>query len=111
MECPSIDGITFNARSKEAINAIRRKKRVGKVMNPVIGAGTLVNIFAGNHPIEATYNLSSTDFRAMSQAMLAVPQITRNAIRQEAELAWYYSSNSKEKIFWNAVIRGCRLPL
>lgn len=55
-------------------------------MNPAIGAGTLVSIFA-------------------------VPQITRNAIRQEAELAWYHSSNPKEKIFWNAVIRGCRLPL
>jgi hypothetical protein len=67
-----------------------------------------MNIFAGNGPIEATYALASTDFAAIAQAMSAMPEIARRRISNIAQESAFYTSSSAERIFWNAVVDGCR---
>jgi hypothetical protein len=110
MQCPNLGEIAFSAHSVQAINEIRRKKELGKLLAVVVSAGHVINIFLGNDALKATYSLQSTDFVAFARAMKAIPDVARAAIYKTATEAWYYSSNHKERQFWQAIASGCGLP-
>ncbi len=108
VRCPDIERITFSQRSQQAIEEIRKVDRFTMMLQRVTAGGVVMNIFAGNGPIETTYSLASTDFAAMAKAMSAMPEIARRRISNIAQESAFYTSSSAEKIFWNAVVDGCR---
>lgn len=109
MRCPDIDHITFSQRSQQAIEATHRVDRFAMKLQRVTAGGVIVNIFAGNGALEASYALRSTDFVAMAQALSAMPQIARRRISNIAQETTLYTSNAAEKQFWHAVVDGCKL--
>lgn len=108
VRCPDIEQITFSQRSQQAIEEIRKVDRFTMTLQRVTAGGVVMNIFAGNGPIETTYSLASTDFAAMARAMSAMPEIARRRISNIAQESAFYTRNSAEKTFWNAVVDGCR---
>ncbi|MFV2058654.1 MAG: hypothetical protein ACC707_19495 [Thiohalomonadales bacterium] len=73
----------------------------------IMGYGTMLNIFAGKGgAVSASYNLSSTEFSALSKALIAIPKIQRARIEQIARLqrASHWGS---EGSFWEAMFDGC----
>lgn len=108
VRCPDIEQITFSQRSQQAIEEIRKVDRFTMTLQRVTAGGVVMNIFAGNGPIETTYSLASTDFAAMARAVCAMPEIARRRISNIAQESALYTSNSAEKTFWNAVVDGCR---
>lgn len=80
MECPNINHLKFDKYGELAIEDIRDVYDFSKVLNPVLVAGTALNIFLGNKGIEAAYSFASTDFKALNKALMTTPEITRARI-------------------------------
>ncbi|MCJ8319280.1 MAG: hypothetical protein MJK12_06580 [Colwellia sp.] len=108
MKCPNINKITFSHPSKVAIKEIRRIDGLSSVLMTFIGASTFSTIFLGNNAIESTYSLNSTDFKKMSQAMLAISSIKRELIEKKAGMMLLKTRSREEKLFWNAIFLGCK---
>lgn len=109
MRCPDIERVTFSQRSHQAIEDIHKVDRFAMALQRVTAGGVVVNIFAGNGPLEASYALRSTDFAAMAKALSAMPQIARRRISNIAQETALYTSSPAEKLFWHAVVDGCKL--
>jgi hypothetical protein len=58
-------GLTFDHKSKLALQDIRKRKKLFKALKISIGGGTIINIFLGNKSYEAAFNIISTDFKTM----------------------------------------------
>ncbi len=81
----SITGLTFDQSSRLALQEIRYRKKLFKVLKMSIGGGTIINIFLGNKSYEAAWNINSTDFKTMAQAISGVGSIQRRVI---SGIAW-----------------------
>lgn len=106
----SITGIHFGPRSQEALRAIREKHHLSLMLQALIPAGTMANIFLGNDALKSAYNVSSTDFEMMARAMAAVPEIERAVILRIARMA-ALDTQAQESAFWRefarSVSQGC----
>ena len=107
MDCPNIGEIKFSSRSLDAIEEIKRIKKLSNMLASAMSGGVVVNIFLGNDLTKASYSLYSTDFEVFTAAMMAVPKITRKLIEDTADRAWLDTSDHKEQLFWRAISRGC----
>lgn len=108
MRCPDIEHVTFSQRSQHALEEIQKVDRFSMALQRVTAGGVILNIFAGNGPLQATYALGSTDFVAMTKAMSAMPHIARRRISNIAQETAFHTSNSAEQLFWRAVVDGCK---
>lgn len=108
MKCPDIGKITFSQSSKAAIKEIRRIDGLSSALSTFIAGGTFATIFLGNKAVESTYSLYTTDFKKMSEAMSAIPKITRELIEKKAGMMLLRTKNREEKLFWNAMYMGCK---
>ncbi len=107
MPCSDIKGLELDHSSREALNEIDRISELSRILSSVMGYGTLLNIIAGKGGfVSGSYNLSSTDFSALSKALSAISKIQRARIQQIAryQLAIHWG---KEGLFWEAVYNGC----
>lgn len=109
MECPSIHDLKFDQYGALAIEDIRDVYDFSKVLNPVLVAGTALNIFLGNKGIEAAYSFANTDFETLTKALMATPEITRARVYDIAMTAALSTSNRDQQLFFRAVAKGCRL--
>src|SRR5690554_7648013 len=109
MECPNIGNIKFSATSIDAIEDIRRRTAAADKLVKFIGAAHILNIFFGNGMLEATYSLYSTDFELMAEGMKSAPEIIRKSIEQTAGMTYLSVPTHKERLFWMAVVSGCRI--
>src|SRR5690554_4185708 len=109
MECPNIGEIKFSQISLDAIEDIRRRQRLSKFLVVTIGVGQVANIFFGNGMLESTYSLYSTDFELMAESMRSAPEIIRKSIEQTAGMTYLSVPTHKERLFWMAVVSGCRI--
>ncbi len=107
MECPSINRVTFSKKSTESIDEVRRVNRSGAHLQLALGGGTLLNIFAGNGSLQSSYMIMNTDFKAMSEALAAVPNLVKRRINYIAHDAYEEVKSHEEKQFWMAVAQGC----
>lgn len=107
MDCPNIGEIKFSPVSLDAIENIRSKHVYANALAVAMGGGVILNIFAGNGMVEASYAIYDTDFKTLKQSMGAIPAIKRKTVENIADMAWLNTSNHKEKQFWQAVSRGC----
>ena len=111
MDCPTLEGLRFDAQSQEGIRRIRRIYDLSDMLAAALGVGVFVNIFAGSSVPEAAYNIYGTDWRLFSEAVSAIPAIQRRAIRTEAvNQAWIHQNSPTQRRFWEAIADGCRIP-
>lgn len=71
----SITGLTFDQSNRLALQEIRYRKKLFKALKMSIGGGTIINIFLGNKSYQVAWNIYSTDFKAMAQAIGSVGSI------------------------------------
>ncbi len=110
MECPTLEGLSFDQRSREGIARIQRIEEFSQVLKMSIALGTLANIFAGSNAAEAAYNIYSTDWVALAEALNAIPALQRRLIFQEAALQMMDHANQRRQyLFWKAIMEGCRI--
>ena len=110
MECPTIEGLGFDARSREGLTKIRKIRELSQVLATSISLGVFLNIFAGSNTAESAYNIYSTDWQLFAQAMIAVPAIQRRAIYNEAAMqAFDHMNQRRQHLFWKAVANGCQI--
>lgn len=109
MKCPEIKGLEFSERSKKAILKIKEIKEVGELLAYSVAAGQVATIFVGNNAAVSSINVASTDFIQFSSAMNGVSLIVREKIHTRAVLTWSKVSDSKEKQFWKAIAKGCKV--
>jgi hypothetical protein len=111
MSCPEISALTFSPSGAKAIEEIRRIQSLGKTLAVLMGGSVLVSIFVGRTgvqgPFESAWNISQTEWGAWSQAMVSIPAVTRNRIRNIAAMEALGSSSGQEREFWTAVADGC----
>ncbi|PAY00904.1 hypothetical protein CKO50_13045 [Pseudoalteromonas sp. HM-SA03] len=109
IKCPEIKGLEFSERSKKAILKIKEIKEVGELLAYSVAAGQVATIFVGNNAAVSSINVASTDFIQFSSAMNGVSLIVREKIHTRAVLTWSKVSDSKEKQFWKAIAKGCKV--
>lgn len=108
MRCESMLGISFDRASKNAINDIRRKNQMARILSIVLPAGVMANIFIGNGVLKSSYNITQADFVALEKAMKSVPVIQRKVVKDIAMMQ-ALSHSGKESRFWKGVANGCRV--
>lgn len=98
----NITGLTFDQSSKLALQEIRYRKKLFKALKMSIGGGTIINIFLGSKSYEAAWNIYSTDFKTMAQAVRSVGAIQRRVV---SGIAWRQAlrHTGKEAMFWEGI--------
>ena len=61
MDCPTIFGLVLGEQDKEALEAIRKAQRNGRMLELFLPASVLTTIFLGNKSGQVAYNVHSTD--------------------------------------------------
>ncbi len=106
MQCMSVSNVTFDKRSLAAIQEIKRRSELFRMLSKVMPIGTMANIFIGNGVIKSSYNISQTDFEALAKAMYALPAIQRKVIRDIATMEAIYHFGAETE-FWKGIANGC----
>ena len=109
MECPSLIGLELSNSSKEGLAEIKNVVEIGRYLTFSSALGRLGVIFLNSSPLEASYNIYSTDFEAFAKGLAAVPTITRKRIEQIAGHKWRDVSGYSEKKFWRAIYEGGKI--
>jgi hypothetical protein len=110
MKCVPVEDVTFDEKSIEAIEDIKRRTELAEILPTVMATGVMVNIFAGKGALKSAYNIAQTDFEALAKAIAALPHLERVVIRriaQRQQLDLYRSP--KEVEFWKGVEYGCSI--
>lgn len=106
MAYPNINNLNLPNCCQKRIERINQKVKIGNALQSVICAGTLFNIF-GPSPsgINTIVSLQQTDFSSFSQAVKAIPGITRAAARKECEQEYIgHIGNAKVEKFWKGMV-------
>ncbi|WP_341937931.1 hypothetical protein [Marinimicrobium sp. C2-29] len=114
-QCPPIIGLNLDVESNEAIERIREKTQFGRMLGATLTAGVFNSIFTKSKAPVSGYNITQTDWRLYTEAINAIPTLTKRAIRQEIDmmLVHYqmpgkYDHNHVE--FWRGLKNGCQIP-
>lgn len=108
MQCISINNITFDQDSLDAIREIRKKRQLLATLSVAMPVGTMANIFLGNGVLKSSYNITQTDFTTLAQAVRGLPAIQRKIIRDIAAMQ-ALSHFGKESMFWRGIADGCNI--
>lgn len=109
MDCRNINNLVLDERDLEVIQDIRRVQQAGQRLQRALPAGVMANIFVGSNSVQVSYNISSTDWEQFAKAMMALPNIVRTRIYQEATFRQLEGGLTHEqRLFWKAVAEGCR---
>ncbi|NWO07610.1 MAG: hypothetical protein HLX50_18520 [Alteromonadaceae bacterium] len=108
MECPTISNLKLDSKDQEALEAIRKAQRNGKMLEILLPTSVLTTIFLGNNAAQATYNIHSTDWVLFTQAMSKISPMVRKAVSKIAKMQRLRAGLSfEQRQFWKAVDAGC----
>lgn len=109
MRCPPIHGLLFDQSDLIALRRLREMPRNRKLLEVALPAGVMANIFLGNGSAQVSYNIATSDWATLAQAMAAASAIERNAFIQTARLQQLRAGSTHEqRSFWKAVEDGCK---
>lgn len=107
MACPELKGLRLSPKGQEALREIQRVRGLADALAAALGAGTVVNIFAGNGVLQSSYNIYEANWQELSQAMASIPNILRERIRGIAFSQSQVHHFGDEYKFWSAIVDGC----
>jgi len=96
----NITGLTFDLSSKRALDEIRRKKKLFKVLKVSMVGGTIVNIFLGNKSYETAVNIYLTDFEKLGQALRGTDFIRDETLLLIIQMQ-ILEHTGKQQLFWS----------
>ena len=106
MAYPNIKNFNFPDCCHKRIKRINQKVKLGNALQSVVAVGTLFNIF-GPSPsgINTIVAIHQTDFTTFSQAVAAIPDITRTYARRECEQEYInHIGNGNIEKFWKGMV-------
>lgn len=110
MHCPEISGLTFDQSSLDALEEIRQKKELGKVLATVLAGSVWVKIFIGRtglaNPFGIGWSIGRYEWEIWAESMIASGPIVSKSIR---DIAYRQAEthSGKEFKFWEAMMYGC----
>jgi hypothetical protein len=99
MACQPMNSVTLSAESKKTLKVIADKIKLGNYLKPIMAGGTLFNALVSDKAIPVIFNVTSTDWVTLAQALQSVNAITKRAVQTEIELM-ILNTTGKENIFW-----------
>lgn len=111
--CEPIAGLKLDQKSLDAIERLNKKSKLEKILAGAVTAGVFNSIFTKSKAPVVGYNITQTDWSLYAEAMAAVPEITRYAIKQEIDMLLLHYSRPgnydyKHVQFWRGVKNGCQ---
>jgi hypothetical protein len=110
-ECEPIQGLVLDKESLDAVERIKKKHIFGDALAGAISIGVFSNIFTRSNAIQASYNITQTDWILYSDAMNAVPIITKRSVEKEVEsmiVHFQLHYDRKQLKFWEGIYDGCK---
>ena len=110
-QCEPIQGLVLDKESLDAIERIKNKHIFGDALAGVISIGVFSNIFTRSNASQVAYNITQTDWILYSNAMNAVPLITKRAIEKDVEgmiVHFHLNHDRKQLKFWESIYNGCK---
>lgn len=112
--CEPILGLVLDNESEKAIKRIRAIPSFGNMLAGSITSGVFISLFANNNPPVASYNIVQADWKLYSEAMRAIPLITKRLVEREIDtMYWHYqmpgNRDHKHEKFWRGLKNGCKL--
>lgn len=98
----NITGLTFDLSSKRALDEIRRKKKLFKLLKGSMLGGTIVNIFLGNKSYEIAVNIYLTDFEKLGQALRGTDFLRDETLLLIIQMQ-ILEHTGKEQLFWEGL--------
>lgn len=108
--CQVIQGLIVDSKSAIALQKIKQKVGLGNTLASFISVGVLSSIFTRSNVLQATYNISQTDWDLYAQSIKSIPAITRKSILVDMEeMITYYQFHYDYKLlnFWIGLHNGC----
>ena len=99
MACQPVNGVTLSARSKKTLKIISDKIKFGNSLRPIMAGGTLFNALVNDRVIPVFFNVTSTDWVTLAQAMKSVNAITKRAVQTEIE-QMILDTKGRKYLFW-----------
>jgi len=109
--CQAIQGLIIDSKSAKALQQIKQKVGLGNTLASFISVGVFSSIFTKSNVVQATYNISQTDWSLYANSIRTIPSITRKAMLSEMEaMITYYQLHYDYKLlnFWIGLHDGCR---
>ena len=110
-QCEPIQGLVLDKNSLDAIGRIKKKHVFGDALAGAISIGVFSNIFTRSNAAQSAYNITQTDWILYSDAMNAVPIITKRSVEQEVEgmiVHFQLHYDRKQLKFWEGIYHGCK---
>ncbi len=110
-QCEPIQGLVLDKESLDTIERIRKKQIFGDALAGVISIGVFLNIFTRSSSAQVSYNITQTDWILYSDAMNAVPIITKRAVEKDVEdmiVHFQLNYDRKQLKFWEGIYNGCK---
>lgn len=98
----NITGLTFDSSSKRAIDEIKRKKKLFKLLKGSMAGGTIVNIFLGNKSYQVAVNIYLTDFEKLAQALRGTDFIRDRTLLLIIQMQ-ILEHSGKQQLFWEGL--------
>lgn len=110
MGYPNLQNINLPVCCQNRIEDINRKLKLSNYLQPILCVGTLVNIFGPSpHPINSIVSIQQTDYVALSEALKAVPILTRKIVFDECQRGQLrHINNDKLSKFWEGMADAFR---
>lgn len=112
--CQPIKGLNLDKASQKALQRIREKPQLGKLLGTTLSTGVFSSIFATSKPPVAGYNITQTDWELYAEAMASIPTIVRQTIRKEIKQMFVHyqmpgNFDQKHLRFWRNMKNGCSI--
>lgn len=112
MSCSPITNLLLDNESKVALERIKTKQNLSKLLGTAISAGIFSSIFTKNKPPVAAFNITQTDWELYSKAMAALPIIQKRVIEKEIDLMILHYQMGKYDYkhvqFWKGMKHACK---
>jgi len=110
-ECKIIYGLKLDSKSQKTIKRINDRTNAGKALGVALSVGVFSNIFTRSSAAQVPLNIQQTDWILYTNAMKAVPIITKRAIQTDIEMMIIeYELNYNRELldFWKGMYHGCK---
>jgi len=106
MTCPTLDNLTLSKKGEEILRDIKQATEWSQYLRIVMVGGTLLNALANDRALPLVFNVTQTDWHALSQAINSMSLFVKQAIRNKAAYM-ATETTGDEQLFWRAMYEQC----
>ena len=112
MSCEPIVDLTLNQASLDAIERIKKKNNLAKLLTASITVGVFNSIFTKSQAPVAACNIAQTDWSLYAQAVSGLPELQKNVIMKEIDYmvlhCQFNGYDHKHVKFWKGLQDACQ---